>query len=70
MSMNEEIDVAYNATLKKINDYIYRNEVKKTYIAAAFGVSRQTLLDYLKGNNDMPYKFILFMQQLMNSDPH
>ena len=71
MSINERIivDDAYNKTLNEINEYIYYKELKKAYIARKFGISRQTLYDYLNGNTEMPYRFILFMRQLMNSDP-
>lgn len=71
MSTNELIivDDAYNKTLNEINNYIYYKEIKKSYIAKKFGISRQTLYDYLNGNTEMPYRFILFMRHMMNSDP-
>ena len=69
MSTNDYIDVAYRKSLMAINNYIVRNEVKKTYIAKLYKCSRTTLNDYLKGNVEMPYRFILFMKHLMQSDP-
>lgn len=69
MSTKDYINVAYDNTLDIINDYIYKKEVKKTWLAKVYGCSRTTLDGYLNGITDVPYKFILFMQHLMKSDP-
>ena len=69
MSKNDYINVAYDTTLDKINEYIYKKEVKKIWLASTYGCSRTTLDGYLNGVTEIPYKFILFMQYLMKSDP-
>ena len=69
MSTNDYINVNYIESLRAINNYIIKKELKKTYIAKAYNCSRTTLNGYLNGNVDMPYTFILFMKHLMKSDP-
>lgn len=69
MSTKEEIIVALNKTLDEINEYIYKKEVKKSWLAKAYGCSRTTLDGYLDARVVVPHTFILFMQQLMKSDP-
>ncbi len=69
MSTKDYINVAYDDTLDIIKDYIYKKEVKKTWLAKDYGCSRTTLNGYLNGTVDVPYKFILYMQRLMKSDP-
>ncbi len=69
MSTNDYVNVAYDNTLDKINEYIYKKEIPKIKLAKEYGCSRTTLYGYLDGTVDMPYKFILYMRQLMKSDP-
>lgn len=69
MSTKDYVNVAYNNTLDIINEYIYKKEIKKTWIAKAYGCSRTTLDGYLNGSTALPYKFVLFMQHMMESDP-
>ncbi|MGM9969719.1 MAG: hypothetical protein ACI35S_04905 [Anaeroplasma sp.] len=69
MSTKDYVDVAYDNDLEKINHYIYKKEVKKTWLAKKYGCSRTTLDGYLNGTTDAPHRFILFMQHLMKSDP-
>lgn len=69
MSNNDYVNVAYDKTLDSINYYIMRKEIKHTWLAKAYGCSRTTLYGYLNGTGEVPYRFILFMQQLMKSDP-
>lgn len=69
MNKNDYISCAYNGALDLFNEYIYKKGVKKSWLAASYGCSRTTLNSYLDGSNDIPFKFALFMRQLMKSDP-
>ena len=71
MSTKDQIsvDCDYDIDLDSINEYIYRKEIKKTWLAEVYGISRTTLYGYLEGTIDMPHKFYIFMQHLMKSDP-
>ncbi len=67
MSIKESVKHTYNDDLKVINENIRRKEIKKSQLAKDLGISRQTLYDYLKGINIMPYDVVLYLKMLINS---
>ena len=69
MSRKEKVISKRNETLKAINFYIYRKELKISKLAKDFGMSRQEFSKILKGKAKLTHDFVLFMQDMMETEP-